>query len=74
MDLRKVLAELRQELQRLDAAILSLERLKAEGRSRGRPPKLLVELRRSKRDSEPAGHTAVRRNRRRTEGGNGPQR
>jgi hypothetical protein len=40
MDLAKVLAELRRELQQLDAAILSLKRLKEEGRKRGRPPKL----------------------------------
>jgi hypothetical protein len=44
MDLSKVVAELRMELQRLDAAIMSLERLKEEGRKRGRPPKLLVDL------------------------------
>ena len=44
MDLAKVLAELRQELVNLDAAILSLERLKAEGRRRGRPPKLLAAM------------------------------
>ena len=46
MDLAKVLVELRAELDNLDAAILSLERLKQEGhRRRGRPPKLLAELR-----------------------------
>jgi hypothetical protein len=39
MDLSKVLAQLRAELQNLDAAILSLERLQHEGRRRGRPPK-----------------------------------
>ena len=51
MDLRKVLAELRQELERLDAAILSMERLQVEGRRRGRPPKLLAGLRRPKDDT-----------------------
>ena len=45
MDLSKVLAELRQELENLDAAILSLERLQQEGRRRGRPPKALSESR-----------------------------
>lgn len=44
MDLRKVLAQLREELDNLDAAILSLERLQQEGRRRGRPPKSLSQL------------------------------
>jgi hypothetical protein len=44
MDLSKVLAELREELANLDAAILSLERLQQEGRRRGRPPKALSQL------------------------------
>jgi hypothetical protein len=44
MDLRKVLAQLREELANLDAAILSLERLQQEGRPRGRPPKTLSHL------------------------------
>jgi hypothetical protein len=47
MDLKKVLAELRLELERLDAAILTMERLNQAGRRRGRPPKLLSDLRRS---------------------------
>ncbi len=41
MDLTKVLAQLRAELDNLDAAILSLERLQREGPRRGRPPKIL---------------------------------
>jgi hypothetical protein len=45
MDLSKVLMELRQELERLDAAILSMERLGEEGPKRGRPPKLLSDIR-----------------------------
>jgi hypothetical protein len=44
MDLTKVLAQLREELENLDAAILSLERLQHEGRRRGRPPKALANL------------------------------
>jgi hypothetical protein len=44
MDLIKVLAQLREELQNLDAAILSLERLQYEVRRRGRPPKVLSNL------------------------------
>jgi hypothetical protein len=63
MDLNKVLAELRLELQRLDAAILSIERLSEEGRRRGRPPKLLAELRRSRHDAEPAAKPEGRRGR-----------
>ena len=49
MDLSKVLAQLRQELQNLDAAILSLERLQQEGSRRGRPPKALSEVTKSSR-------------------------
>ena len=51
MDLSKVLAELHWELERLDAAILSLERLDEEGRKRGRPPKALA-------DAKPPGAAA----------------
>jgi hypothetical protein len=47
MDLAKVLAQLREELENLDAAILTLERLRSGGRHRGRPPELLAEMRRS---------------------------
>jgi hypothetical protein len=42
MDLYKVLAELREELENLDAAILSLERLQQDGRPGSRPPKALA--------------------------------
>ena len=42
MDLTKVLAQLRAELDNLDAAIVSLERLQREGPRRGRPPKILA--------------------------------
>jgi len=45
MDLTKVLEQLRQELEHIDAAILSLERLQAKEARRGRPPRLLVEIR-----------------------------
>ena len=38
MDLGRVLEQLRAELQHLDAAILSLERLHQSVRRRGRPP------------------------------------
>ena len=44
MDLSKVLAELRLELQNLEAAIQSLERLQEDKPRRGRPPKSLAHL------------------------------
>ena len=49
MDFSKVLAQLREELENLDAAILSLERLRQEGPRRGRPPKALAELTKASR-------------------------
>jgi hypothetical protein len=52
MDLTKVLAQLHAELANLDAAIESLERLKKEGRRRGRPPKALSDLKRSIKSEE----------------------
>jgi len=48
MDLNKVLAQLRAERDDLDAAILSLERLKQEKRRPGRPPKVLSQLKQPK--------------------------
>jgi hypothetical protein len=44
MDLSKVLSQLREELENLNAAILSLERLQQEGHRRGRPPKVLSQV------------------------------
>jgi hypothetical protein len=41
MDLAKVLAHLHKELDNLNAAIATLERLQQRGRRRGRPPKLV---------------------------------
>jgi hypothetical protein len=51
MDITKVLEELRRELEHLDAAILSLERLQEKATKRGRPPKLLSQLRRPTRST-----------------------
>jgi hypothetical protein len=45
MDLAKVLAQLHAELENLDAAIASLERIQEGGRRRGRPPDWLVKTR-----------------------------
>jgi hypothetical protein len=47
MELDKVLAQLRSELENLDAAIVSMERLQTEGPRRGRPPKLLAAARKA---------------------------
>ena len=44
MDLTTVLAQLKQELAHLDAAILSLERLQNKTARRGRPPKALADM------------------------------
>lgn len=41
MDLDKILTHLRTELQDLDAAIESLQRLQQRGKRRGRPPSWL---------------------------------
>jgi len=53
MDVTKILAELRQEREQLEEAILSLERLaRGRGRRRGRPPSWMVE---AKRRGRPPG-------------------
>ena len=44
MDLGRVLAQLHEELENLNAAIVSLERLQQGGRRRGRPPEWLTEI------------------------------
>lgn len=46
MDVAKILAELRQEREQIEEAIISLERLaQARGKRRGRPPAWLSEAR-----------------------------
>ena len=45
-----MLSELRERLENIDAAILTLERLQFDGRRRGRPPKILADLRNRVRD------------------------
>lgn len=53
MDVTKILAELRQEREQLEEAIISLERLaRGRGRRRGRPPAWLAE---SKKRGRPPG-------------------
>jgi len=45
MDVTKILAELRDERQQIEEAILSLERLaRGRGKRRGRPPNWLAEI------------------------------
>jgi hypothetical protein len=47
MDVIKMLAELRQEREHLEEAILTLERLaRGQGRRRGRPPAWMTDLKR----------------------------
>ncbi len=47
MDVMKILAELRQEREQLEEAIMSLERLaRNRGRRRGRPPAWMTEVKR----------------------------
>ena len=47
MDVIKMLAELRQEREQLEEAIMTLERLaRGRGRRRGRPPAWMTELKR----------------------------
>ena len=61
MDVVTVLIELREELHVLNAAIASLERLQAKAVRRGRPPRMLVELRKTHAAPEPAGARRARR-------------
>ena len=50
MDVTKILAELREERERIEEAIMSLERLaRGRGRRRGRPPSWLQEIRKKGR-------------------------
>lgn len=57
MDVSKILAELRQEREQIEEAILSLERLaRGRGKRRGRPPAwLAVEQAQPKRRGRPPG-------------------
>jgi len=51
MDIVAIVKELRRELQQIDSLILALDSLQT-GRRRGRPPKLLQELRSGARPGE----------------------
>lgn len=56
MDVNKMLADLRQEREQIEEAILTLERLaRGRGRRRGRPPAWLSQLEQPKRRGRPPG-------------------
>ena len=56
MDVSKILADLRDERQQIEEAILSLERLaRGRGRKRGRPPAWMVETETKSRRGRPPG-------------------
>jgi hypothetical protein len=64
MDVSKILAELREERQQIEEAIVSLERLaQGRGRRRGRPPAWMSEATPKRRGRPPGSknkvHTAV---------------
>jgi hypothetical protein len=55
MDVSKILAELKEEREQIEEAILSLERLaRGRGRRRGRPPAWMTEMT-AKRRGRPPG-------------------
>jgi hypothetical protein len=58
VDVQKILSELRQEREQVEEAILSLERLGAGGKRRGRPPKWMVEGRKEQSSGKRNGAIA----------------
>ena len=62
MDVIAIIADLRKELERIDQLILALDTLQ-HGRRRGRPPKLLQELRQRAKSAaaEPAAPKKARK-------------
>jgi len=60
MDVSKVLAELRQEREQIEEAILSLERLVAgHGRRRGRPPAWMSTVPNKRRGRPPGSKNKI---------------
>ena len=60
MDVSKILAELREERQQIEEAILSLERLAhGRGRRRGRPPAWMSEMATKRRGRPPGSKNKV---------------
>lgn len=63
MDVLKMLAELRQEREHIEEAILTLERLaRGRGRRRGRPPAWMTELKRRGPGRPPGSKNKSREN------------
>jgi hypothetical protein len=58
MDVVEIIKELRQELERIDSLILALDMLQS-GRRRGRPPKLLQQLRAARSGSSDVAKAAA---------------
>lgn len=60
MDVSKILAELREERQQIEEAIVSLERLaQGRGRRRGRPPAWMSEITTKRRGRPPGSKNKV---------------
>jgi len=60
MDVTKILAELREEREQIEEAILSLERLaRGRGRRRGRPPAWMSEMTTKRRGRPPGSKNKV---------------
>jgi hypothetical protein len=60
MDVTKILAELREEREQIEEAILSLERLaRGRGRRRGRPPAWMSEMTAKRRGRPPGSKNKV---------------
>ena len=60
MDVTKILADLREERQQIEEAIISLERLaRGRGRKRGRPPAWLAELAPKRRGRPPGSKNKI---------------
>jgi hypothetical protein len=60
MDVSKILAELREERQQIEEAIVSLERLaQGRGRRRGRPPAWMAEATPKRRGRPPGSKNKV---------------
>jgi len=60
MDVEKVLAEMREERDQLDAAILSMERVaRGSGRRRGRPPAWMRQAATQRRGRPPGSKNKV---------------
>jgi len=60
MDVSKILAELREERQQIEEAILSLERLaRGRGRRMGRPPSWMAEVTAKRRGRPPGSKNKV---------------